>query len=201
MQPQPEDTPDRRPALRASDAERDVVVQHLQAAFAEGRLDDQEFDQRMRTALAARTHGDLEPLMTDLPGTTAAAGPRLLPATSQPKAGRNVVAFKNHVQHGGRWRVPERLRAVIYKGGCRLDLRAAELTSPVTTVVAVAYKSNIEIIVPPGVRVEMGGFGISRPSSDDDWEAVLPADAPVVYVKAVAYKGVVETRTGPPKPR
>lgn len=199
MEPQPERVPDIRPAVRASDAERDAVIQRLQTGFAEGRLDDQEFDQRMRTALAARTHDDLDTLLADLPAETAAA-PRLLPAGSAPKPGRNVVAYKNNVQHGGRWRVPERLRAIIYKGGCRLDLRAAELTSSVTTVVAVAYKSNIEIIVPPGVRVEMGGFGISRPSSDD-WDEVLPADAPVVYVKAIAYKGVVETRTGPPKHR
>lgn len=200
MEPNPERVPDIRPAVRASDAERDAVVQRLQTAFAEGRLDDQEFDQRMRTALACRTHDELDTLLTDLP-SAATAEPRLLPATAGPKPGRNLVAYKNHIQHAGRWRVPDRLRAVIYKGGCRLDLRAAELTAPVTTIVAVAYKSTIEIIVPPGVRVEMGGFGISRPPSDDDWEGALPADAPVVYVKAVAYKGVVETRTGPPKSR
>ena len=47
--------------MRASDQERDATVQRLQVAFAEGRLADEEFDERMRTALAARTHGDLWP--------------------------------------------------------------------------------------------------------------------------------------------
>src|SRR3954462_7512109 len=48
------------PSIRASDQERDAVVQRLQVAFAEGRLDDEEFDGRMRGALAARTHDDLD---------------------------------------------------------------------------------------------------------------------------------------------
>jgi uncharacterized protein DUF1707 len=46
----------RAPATRASDRERDAVVQRIQQAFAEGRLDDAEFDERMRAALTARTH-------------------------------------------------------------------------------------------------------------------------------------------------
>ena len=47
------------PAIRASDRERDAVVQRVQQAFAEGRLDDTEFDERMRAALTARTHAHL----------------------------------------------------------------------------------------------------------------------------------------------
>src|SRR5579862_8335083 len=39
---------------RASDRERDAVVQRVQEAFAEGRLDDTEFDERMRAALVAQ---------------------------------------------------------------------------------------------------------------------------------------------------
>ncbi|HKA97430.1 MAG TPA: DUF1707 domain-containing protein [Streptosporangiaceae bacterium] len=39
----------------ASDAERDAAAERLQVAFAEGRLADTEFDQRMRSALTART--------------------------------------------------------------------------------------------------------------------------------------------------
>ena len=54
------------PAVRVSDRERDAVVQRVQTAFAEGRLDDTEFDERMRAALTARTRGDLDVLLTDL---------------------------------------------------------------------------------------------------------------------------------------
>ncbi|MGH3394930.1 MAG: DUF1707 SHOCT-like domain-containing protein, partial [Streptosporangiaceae bacterium] len=55
------------PDLRVSDRDRDGVAQILQAAFAEGRLDDDEFDERMRAALTARTGADLEKLTADLP--------------------------------------------------------------------------------------------------------------------------------------
>ena len=56
---------DRSPAVRASDRERDAVVQRVQQAFAEGRLDDAEFDERMRAALTARTHADLDVLLAE----------------------------------------------------------------------------------------------------------------------------------------
>ena len=72
--------PGRSPAVRASDRERDAVVQRVQQAFAEGRLDDAEFDERMRAALTARTHADLDVLLADLPAETAAPGP--VPATA-----------------------------------------------------------------------------------------------------------------------
>ena len=62
------------PALRASDRERDAVVQQVQQAFAEGRLDDTEFDERMRAALTARTHGELDVLLADLPAEDGGAG-------------------------------------------------------------------------------------------------------------------------------
>lgn len=190
------EAPPRPSHLRASDQERDATVQRLQVAFAEGRLTDAEFDERMRAALAARTHADLDELLTDLPAGSAPPAPRPAgpPASGGPKPGRYVVAYKSSVRHAGRWRVPGKFRALVYKGSGVLDLRAAELTEPVTTILAVAYKSDIEIIVPPGVRVEVNGFGVAR---DEEWIGELAADAPIVHVRAVAYKGLVETRTMP----
>ena len=74
----------RSPAVRASDRERDAVVQRVQQAFADGRLDDGEFDERMRAALTARTHADLDLLLADLPAETAPSGP----APQPPGGGR-----------------------------------------------------------------------------------------------------------------
>jgi hypothetical protein len=57
--------------LRASDADRDLVSGVLASAYAEGRLDREEHDQRAETAAAARTLGELPPLVADLvPETT-----------------------------------------------------------------------------------------------------------------------------------
>lgn len=58
---------------RASDGERDAVVQQLQEAHAEGRLDDSELADRMGAALGALTRGDLAQLLNDLPSTPGEA--------------------------------------------------------------------------------------------------------------------------------
>ena len=52
--------------LRASDADRDVIHRVLADAFADGRLDRDEYDERSATVLAARTLGELPPLVSDL---------------------------------------------------------------------------------------------------------------------------------------
>jgi uncharacterized protein DUF1707 len=182
---------------RASDRERDAVVQRVQDAFAEGRLDDVEFDERTRAALTARTHADLDALLADLPAETAAPG--AVPAVAGPAPGRFAVALKSSVRRAGRWRVPERYTTVVYKGGGWLDLRAAELTGPVTTFLAVAYKSRVTILVPPNVRVEMTGFGVTQGQDDEDPGYRLPPDAPVIHVRGIAYKGTVEIATRPPE--
>jgi hypothetical protein len=186
----------RSPALRASDRDRDAAAQRVQQAFAEGRLEDAEFDERMRAALTARTHADLDALLADLPEEKAAG---LAPIVAGRGPGRFAVALKSSVRRSGRWRVPGRYTTVVYKGGGWLDLRAAELAGPVTTFLAVAYKSTVTILVPPGVRVEMTGFGVTQGADDDDPGYRLPADAPVIHVRGLAYKGTVEITTRPPE--
>ena len=171
------------------------MVQRVQDAFAEGRLDDAEFDERSRAALTARTHADLDVLLADLPAAPSAAGP----APVLPGPGRFAVALKSSVRRAGRWRVPERYTTVVYKGGGWLDLRTAELSGPVTTFVAVAYKSRVTILVPPNVRVEMTGLGVTQDAHDEDPGFRLPADAPVIHVRGIAYKGTVEIATRPPE--
>src|SRR5262249_57392202 len=86
------------PGTRASDRERDAVVQRVQDAFAEGRLDDAEFDERTRAALTARTHADLDALLADLPAVPSAPGP----APALPRPGRFAVALKSSVRRAAR---------------------------------------------------------------------------------------------------
>ncbi len=115
------------PVIRVSDHDRDAVAQRLQEAFAEGRLDDDEFDQRMRAALTAKLNTELEPLTADLPAgmqRPAAVAPAVVAGRTP---GKFAIAYKSGIRRGGRWRVPERFSTVVYKGSGRLDLRAAEL--------------------------------------------------------------------------
>ncbi|WP_344841445.1 DUF1707 domain-containing protein [Nonomuraea dietziae] len=54
--------------LRVTNQDREHVVEHVKAAYAEGRFDKYEFDERLERAMTARTHGDLMPIMTELYG-------------------------------------------------------------------------------------------------------------------------------------
>ncbi len=64
-----------RQAMRASDKDRDRIADRLREAASEGRLMIEELEQRLDRALRARTYGELEALIVDLPG------PRLLSRT------------------------------------------------------------------------------------------------------------------------
>jgi len=68
--------------IRVSDADRDRATARLREHFAEGRLSQDELDERISAALNAKTFGDLRPVMADLPEPApaplrAAPGPRL----------------------------------------------------------------------------------------------------------------------------
>jgi hypothetical protein len=186
------------PAVRVSDRDRDEVAHRLQEAFAEGRLDDDEFDQRMRAALTAKLSTELAAITADLPAggqRPAAVAPAVVAGRTP---GKFAIAYKSGIRRGGRWRVPERFSTIVYKGNGRLDLRAAELSAPVTTLFTIAYKSHVDVLVPPGVRVELEGFGVSKGwSAEEELERLLPADAPVIHVRGIGYKGTIEVSTKP----
>ena len=57
--------------IRVSDAERTEVTDRLATHFADGRLDQEEYDARISRAMSAKTRGDLDDLFDDLPGTGA----------------------------------------------------------------------------------------------------------------------------------
>src|SRR5712664_30705 len=62
--------------IRVSDAERNSVAELLGQHYADGRLDQAEFDDRISRTMTATTRGDLAGLFDDLPETgPAGAGP------------------------------------------------------------------------------------------------------------------------------
>lgn len=64
------------PTLRASDAEREGVAERLRQHAAEGRLRVEELEERLAAAFSARTRGELEPLLSDLPGRSPLVAPQ-----------------------------------------------------------------------------------------------------------------------------
>ena len=78
------------PSMRAASADRERAVDVLKAGFAEGRLTQEEYNERMGRAYAARTYGELTTLTADLP---AGAVPAVWPVTVyQPPVATNSLA-------------------------------------------------------------------------------------------------------------
>lgn len=71
-------------ALRVGDAEREAAATALGEHFSAGRLDQNEFEQRLTAAYAAKTRGDLDRLFVDLP--RRAPSLPALPSASAPPA-------------------------------------------------------------------------------------------------------------------
>src|ERR1700732_645756 len=90
------------PEVRASDADRDRVVDVLRVALGDGRVTTDEFGERMEAALSARTLGELAVLTADLVTGTAHAAARAEEVIRIDQKGGSV-------QRTGRWMVPRRL--------------------------------------------------------------------------------------------
>jgi hypothetical protein len=91
--------------MRASDADREVVRAVLTEAYSDGRLNREEYDERLGTLYGGRTLGDLPPLVADLvpPGSLAtgnpAAAPALLPRTDPAELrARGVIKWRKDVE-------------------------------------------------------------------------------------------------------
>jgi hypothetical protein len=71
-----------RSRLRASDSDREAIAERLRKAAAEGRLLAEELEERVARALRARTYGELDAVVADLPADPRASRrvPLLRPA-------------------------------------------------------------------------------------------------------------------------
>ncbi|WKX70569.1 DUF1707 domain-containing protein [Streptomyces sp. XD-27] len=155
------------PDLRASDAERERVADALRDAVAEGRLTMEEFEERLDAAYRARTHGELAPLVRDLPapGRAVVPEPRTDPfwaaRIGHRPTSRTGVAALGGFERKGHWVVPRRFTAVAFMGGGEIDLREARFEDRDVVIRCVAVMGGIQVTVPPEVEVYVTGVGVA----------------------------------------
>jgi hypothetical protein len=188
--------------LRASDTDRDQVVDVLRDALMSGRLSQDEHAERLEQTLQAKTLGELEPITRDLvvpgqaaPAPAAAAVPSNSPVPIEEPANPadsfdTMVAIFGGGERKGRWRVKRRTNAVAVFGGHDLDMTDAVFEGREVTIWAFAVFGGIDITVPDAVGVRNEGVGIFggfavRGGDDPD------PNAPVVVVKGLALFGGV----------
>ena len=156
--------------LRVSDAEREHVVGLLQRATGTGLLDVDEFTRRVDTALAARTRGELNVVLLDLPGLRHADRPAQVPLPARPPVhapsrpvtttdtGDEVRSTLGSVSRRGVWDVPAHLVVHTVLGSAELDFTEAHIPHEVVDIELDVVAAGVELRLPAGARVEHGGL-------------------------------------------
>lgn len=145
--------------LRVSDAEREHVGELLQRAVGQGRLTVAEFTDRLDAAMAARTRGELNAVLVDLPGFTLVRPPA-----------DDVLELSHHLgelNRRGPWRVPSRVRLVGHFGASLLDFTEAVFSTPTVTLELDKTAGSTTIVVPDGATVDTTGLRVTAGSIKD----------------------------------
>jgi hypothetical protein len=183
-------------AIRASDADRDRIADILREALAEGRIDAEEHAERIDAVYRAKTVGELEPIVRDLP---ASRPPRQEPAPyaygPEAPAGPadNLIAVFSSSTRKGRWRVGARTQAFSLFGNIEIDLTEAMFGQRLTVINATSIFGNVEVRVPENISLRGSGTGIFGNFEVVTLESADP-EAPVVVVNGYSVFGNVEAK-------
>ncbi|MET7698474.1 DUF1707 domain-containing protein [Streptomyces sp. NPDC005485] len=186
---------------RCSDADRDRVADILRDALAEGRLTAEEHAERVEGVLAAKTVGELEPFVRDLPAAHAgratpaygAVPNRPSPGAIPVEADENVVAVFSTAMRKGRYRAGRRIHAYAVFGNVEIDLSEAIFEYQQVVIKAISVFGNIDVRVPENVSLRGSGGGVLGNFEVDTLDSGDP-EAPVVYVDGLAVLGNVEAK-------
>lgn len=110
----PGDRSNIQPHLRLTHADRDAVAEVLREAYSHGQLDEDEFEERLDTAMRAKVGAELEPLTADLGVTplgtpaapAAAAAAKDRPGPKEPIESTSVERVLAGVGHAGNYFFP-----------------------------------------------------------------------------------------------
>ena len=175
---------------------RQRIVEQLCDQYAAENLTDAALEDRLTRAYAATTLPALQELVADLPTEAPGTGTGTAVATARADlvSERQVIlAVMGGAGRKGAWTPPKHLHVVTVMGGAELDFREARFSPGVTDVTCFVLMGGVEIIVPPGVHVELNGFALMGGFGQRGGRE-LPSDpnAPVLRIGGVAVMGGVD---------
>jgi len=177
------------PAIRISTAERERAIAILRDAVVDGRLNLEEYSERVGSAVAARTDQELAVLTRDLPQTARA---RMESAGDGPAVQRAICS---HIVRRGPLMLDHRSAYTSIFGTIDLDLRQARLPGSDAEIHVYNVFGTVTILVPDGVDVRMDGGAVMGSEHVDISSTSLVAGAPVVRVRVSGMGGTVYVRT------
>src|SRR5512135_1298043 len=160
--------------LRASHEDRDRIVEVLRTAAGDGRLSIEELDERVEAALTARTYGELETLVLDLPTAPGGTAPVPPVPAAKPKELVRIDCGSGSTQRDGQWAVPQRMEIRVRSGSVTLDFTQAQVTWPTLQIDADVHSGSITLLTKPGivldtddVAVRSGAIKVKAPWGPD----------------------------------
>lgn len=145
----------RPPHQRVSPEEREEAAERIRFAAGEGRLTLEELESRLELALSARTYGELDALVDDLPVPAARSAPAV------PESVRLAISF-GHLERVGPWQVPRELIVELSVASAYLDFRSALVPAGGVKVFFQAQRSKIVLAVPNDAAVAGQELGRHR---------------------------------------
>ena len=133
--------------LRISDADRNGTLRRLHNAVALGLIDIDEFEDRSTRVAHARTRGELDSLVDDLPGP----GAFVTSAADRLELRGWLGSLKRH----GEWTVPTRLALVRRVGSVELDLTSARFAGPVVVIELDMIRGSLDLRLPDGASASL----------------------------------------------
>lgn len=177
---------------------REHTIERLCEHFARDHLEAEELEDLIDRAHRAVTVAELDNLLVGLPELTAQSSPQM--AVARPAAAdahQVVVAIMGGAERKGAWTPSRNLHVVAFMGGSLLDFREARLGPGITTVNVLAVMGGVEIIVPPGLRVESNGIGIMGGFEHAGQRSGASDNGPVLRISGAAIMGGVEIKERP----
>ena len=179
---------------------REQTVAHLCEHFARDHIEAEDLERLIDQAYRAASLAELEALESNLPSLDqppprAREEARALARPGFAPEQQFVLALMGQAVRQGGWTPGRNIYVTALLGGACLDFRDASLDPGVTEVYVVAIMGGVEIIVPPGLRVESNGIGIMG-GFDTGNPGRHPADlsGPILRVTGIAVMGGVDIR-------
>ena len=140
-------------AQRAGDADRDAVAAMLRIAAGEGRIDLSELEERLGLVNAAKTYGELDLLVADLPQLPPSITLSGVDTDPDALVLRTTTA---DIRQVGRWVVHKLITAESTTGWITIDFTRAYCRHEEVTVEVVTKTGWIQLILPEGWAARVG---------------------------------------------
>lgn len=176
------------------DPERERIIQQLTVHFAEDRIDANGLEQRIDRVYQAQTRAEIQKVVSDLPDIPdPATDVGMVSSTAHVRQNQLLFALMGGTEKKGNWTPARQVHSVAIMGGLLIDFREAMFPPGVTEVNVLAWMGGVEILVPPGLRVECEGFGFMGGFEGRDQPgANRHPNEPVLRVRGLALMGGIE---------